>query len=273
MSRARTFACGTAVLLLGSSVWAYGLSGAATPLDLERQLDLSVVAIDARIGSDPVRSSGVVTDADRGLVLTSARAVWGATSLRVGTALGLLHGRVVARAPCDDLALVQIQPLVPGLVTLPRSDDPPSAGDLLTSIGRRAADPDHATHNLLTIPTLVRPAPWLTRIVLDAPVLPEAAGGPVVDQQGRMVGITQSAGAPEPGPGAALAWAAIDRRLRMLRPGPRQVYVGWRTQYRCAAELHRATKTAHPAFRGRDARLNAPVAPTRLPGTEELDSG
>ena len=52
-------------------------------------VDLAVVGIEARIGGDPVLSSGVVIDADQGLVLTSAHTrSWGATELRLATMLG-----------------------------------------------------------------------------------------------------------------------------------------------------------------------------------------
>src|SRR3712207_421659 len=59
--------------------------------------DLTVVSLTARVGRDLVRSTGTVLDANRGLVLTTAHAVWGATSLKVTTGLGVLHGRIVAR--------------------------------------------------------------------------------------------------------------------------------------------------------------------------------
>ena len=76
-------------------------------------VDLAVVGIEARIGGDPVLSSGVVIDADQGLVLTSAHTVWGATELRLATHVGMLHGRVVARAACSDLALLETEPRIP----------------------------------------------------------------------------------------------------------------------------------------------------------------
>ena len=77
-----------------------GTAVSAAPEQLSReQLNLGVVAIDARIGDRRVRSSGTVIDGRAGLVVTSAHTVWGATSLRLTTGLGVLHGRLVARAP------------------------------------------------------------------------------------------------------------------------------------------------------------------------------
>ena len=90
---------------------------------------------------------------------------------------------------------------------------------------------------------------------LDAPLVPEAAGGPVLDADGRLVGIA----APE---GGTIPWAEIKRRLDELRPGPRRPFAGWRAQYDCVARMHKITRAAHPAFRVADARLTAPVPAT-----------
>jgi S1-C subfamily serine protease len=219
------------------------------------RVNLAVVAIDARIGGDVVRASGTVVNADDGLVLTSARSVWGATSLKVATALGVLHGRIVARAPCDDLALVETQPRVPGLVALEAAAGTP--GELLTAVGRR-----RDASSLISIPA--RATRVASGLRLDSSLTPQASGGPIVDRDGRLVAIATAGG-------AALPWSTVERRLDELRPGPRRIYVGWRHQYRCAEELHASTLAAHPGYRRADATLNAPVPATRLPGTEELD--
>jgi hypothetical protein len=96
-----------------------GVFAALAPASLsDDRLVFAVVGIDARIGHDDVHSAGAVIDADDGLILTSAHTVWGATSLRLSTGVGILHGRVVARAPCADLAVLETQPRIPGLVAL-----------------------------------------------------------------------------------------------------------------------------------------------------------
>jgi hypothetical protein len=96
-----------------------GIFAVLVPASLsDDRLAFALVGIDARIGHDQVRSAGAVIDADNGLVLTSAHTVWGATSLQLSTGVGVLHGRIVARAPCVDLALVETQPRIPGLVAL-----------------------------------------------------------------------------------------------------------------------------------------------------------
>jgi len=253
---------------------------APPPLTSQQRLNLGVVAIDARIGGDRVRSSGTVIDADAGTVVTSAHSVWGATSVRITSGLGVMHGRILARAPCDDLAVVEVEPRVPGLVELPQSDaGTPPASELLTAVGRREAHPDLGHGSLVTIPTRVARhgvrtslgggLPALASVIrLDAPLVPESSGGPVVDGEGRIVGLAMATekGA-EREEAVAVPWSRVRARLDELESGARRVYVGWREQYRCAPRMHAYAAAEHRAYRRLDARINAPVPATRLPGT------
>ena len=256
---------------------------APPPLTEEQKLNLGVVAIDAQVGGDRVRSSGTVIDPDDGLVVTAAHSVWGAKSMRVTTALGVLHGRIVARAPCDDLALVEVEPRIPGLIALPQAEAASTQSESLTAIGRREADPDRGTGSLVKIPTRSTGTgtdaalggalrPLGQAILLDAPLVPESSGGPVVDDRGRLVGLAMATEA-DAGRGEALAvpWSAVQARLDELEEGARRIYVGWRYQYRCVPQLDAYAAAAHPGYRPLDARINAPVPASRLPGTQELD--
>ncbi|MBE2319518.1 trypsin-like peptidase domain-containing protein [Solirubrobacter sp. CPCC 204708] len=236
--------------------------GPAAPAPPAQRLDLGVVGVSARVGGEEQLGSGFVVDADRGLVATTAHAVWGARSLKLATGFGVLHGRIVARAPCDDLALLEVHPRIPGLAALASAPAGSPAGDgLLRSVGRRAAG---VGSGLATIPVRADSAGRL-----DSPLVPEVSGGPVVDAAGRLVGMARAelAGAPA----TAVRWARIKARMGELRPGPRRVFVGWAEQYRCVSRQHARARAAHPGFRPEDARLNAAVAPTRLPGTESVD--
>jgi hypothetical protein len=98
--------------------------------------------------------------------------------------------------------------------------------------------------------------------------VPEVSGGPVVDRAGRLIGMAK---AGDGAPATSVPWAMIKARIGELKPGPRTVYVGWADQYRCVHRQNADAVAAHPAFRPADARLNAPVEPTRLPGAEKLD--
>jgi S1-C subfamily serine protease len=256
----------TAVVILVAS--GDGSDAASAP---ERPpLELGVVAIDARIGDQRVRSSGAVVDARAGLVVTSAHTVWGATSLKLTTGLGVLHGRLVARAPCAGLAVIEIQPRVPGLVALPSATT--DAG-LLTAVGRR----DDA---LLRIPLRAAGSaasarfeaglpPLTSALRLDAGVVPESSGGPVVNANGELVGMAMATTA---GGALAIPWETVEQRLGELEVDDRRIYVGWREYYRCAPALHAYARREHPGYKSLDAVINAPVPATRLPGTQELDA-
>ena len=207
-------------------------------------LAFAVVAIDARIGGDAVRSSGVVINGDKGLVLTTAHSIWGATSLRMTTGVGVLYGRIVGRAPCSDLALIEAQPRIPGLVAL-----------------------DHGGSVTHPLNVVVRTSDGVLEH-RHRPLQEDSSGAPILDEGGRVAGIASAA------PGRAstvLRWSLIHQRLSELKPGPQTIYVGWRSEYKCAGALAAATKKLHPRFRNSDARLNAPVPATRVPGTSGLN--
>jgi S1-C subfamily serine protease len=269
-----------AALLIGTGDRGTAVSATSQQPSSER-LNLGVVAIDARIGDRRVRSSGAVVDGRAGLVVTSAHTVWGATSLRLTTGLGVLHGRLVARAPCAGIAVIEIQPRIPGLVALPAAvGGPPTDTELLSAVGRR----EGGLGGLLTIPlrtagtvaraTFENGLPPLTGAIrLDGAVVPESSGGPLVNSDGELVGMAMATttGSGEQG-ALAIPWATVQQRLGELEVDKRQIYVGWRDYYRCAPALHAYAKREHPGYRPIDAVINAPVPATRLPGTQTLDS-
>jgi S1-C subfamily serine protease len=241
-----------------------------------QRLDMGLVAVLARIGNQEVRSSGTVIDGDRGLVLTSAHSVWGASSLKLATGVAVLHGRIVARSPCDDLALVETQPWVPGMVALPQARGRIEPGPL-NAVGRRWGDDggDIVSTSAQAASGRPRGLPLLAAIAggvrLDGALTPEASGGPVLDSAGRVVGIIDVASARGAQKAVAIPIRLVRDRMQDLRPGPGSLYVGWSEYYRCTPLQHAYAAAAYPGFRPRDARLNAPVAATRLPGTQGLD--
>jgi S1-C subfamily serine protease len=254
----------------------------AAPATPQARLDLGVVGIGARIGAHDARGSGFVIDADRGLVLTAAHTVWGARSLRLATAFGVLHGRIVARAPCDDLALIEVHPRIPGLAALPSAPTrSPDRDQLLRSVGRRQTAAGTSDAAIASIPVRVTAAAPVgnpdaslpvSGVPLDSSLVPEVSGGPVIDEAGRLVGMAEAKNAPGvTAPAVTVPWARIKEKLAQLKPGPRRVYVGWAAQYRCAGRQHAYARATHPGFQPSDARLDAPITPTRLPGSEGVD--
>jgi S1-C subfamily serine protease len=239
------------------------------------------VAVTARVGGDQVESSGVVLDADRGLILTTAHDVWGARSLKVSTGIAVLHGRIVARDSCDDLAVLETQPRLPGLVAVqPSADGALFGGRPVIAVRRRSGLPSRApdldTHRGVVGETPARVLPGVRpegAVTLAGAALPASAtGSPLLGSDGRLAGLALIV--PQPGGGTnrvALPWETINARMAELEAGGRAEYVGWRRHYRCAGAMHRYALASHPGYRHRDAQMNAPVPATRLPGTEELD--
>jgi S1-C subfamily serine protease len=279
MVRTSAALCCMTVAVNGCGDGAEGPSAPATTA--VQRLDLGVVGIDARIGDDDALGSGFVIDGDQGLVLTAAHSVWGARSLKLTTGLGVLHGRIVARAPCDDLAVLELYPRIPGLAALAVAPVGSTGDQLLRSLGRRRTDPGAAAAAITSIPVRTTTSPQSSGagmplptagIPLDSPLVPEVSGGPVVDPADRLVGMAEAMGAPgAASPAVTVPWSRIKQRLGELKPGPRSIYVGWADQYRCVERQHAYARAMHPGYRKADARLNAPVAPTRLPGTERAE--
>jgi len=245
------------------------------------RLDLGVVAITARIGRDAVESAGVVVDSDRGLIATTAHGVWGARSVKVSTGIAVLHGRIVARDACDDLAVLETQPRLPGLVAVqPSADGTLVRGRPIVAVRRHSGLPSRGPELVsqrVTVGSggvrrLVRGVRPKGAIALTAGALPVAASGaPLVGADGRLAGLALVAERRHRTVRAALPWGTISARLRELRPGGRAQYVGWRHHYGCSEALHRYQAARHRGYRRGDAQLNAPVPATRLPGTEDVD--
>jgi hypothetical protein len=249
-----------------------------------QRLDLGVARLDARIGGDRVSSAGIVLDAGRGLVLASAHPLWGATSLKVTTGLAVLHGRIVARDACDDLALVEVQPRLPGLVALRPSDDGGlRSGRAVRLVRRQSARPTGSSGGELET-IAARPGapagavavlpgvPLRGALPLAGALSTESSGAPLLAPDGHLAGMAIVARSGGRTVAAGVPWSRISALMAQLRTGPRTVYVGWERHYRCAPAQHRGAAAQHPGFRSADARLNAPVPATRLPGTGGVDS-
>ena len=223
-------------------------------------------------------------DGERGLVLTAAHTVWGARSLKLSTGLGVLHGRIVARAPCDDLAVLEIYPRIPGLSgAADRSgglDRQPSCcvrSAAATRIAGARAPPlasDPGAHDRRRLPIAsggVSAA--ATGVPLDSPLVPEVSGGPVVDQAGRLVGMAQAMNAPARR--RARPWpcrgSEIRKRLTSSSPVRAASTSAGRTSTGASGARTPTRARCIPATDCADARFNVPVAPTRLPGTEGMD--
>src|SRR5215211_8091406 len=192
-----------------------------------QRLDLSVVALTARVGGERVESGGVLVDVDRGLIVTTAHGVWGARSLKVATGIAVLHGRIVARDSCDNLAVLETQPRLPGLVAVrPSADGTLLTGRPIVAARRRSGLPSRGPE-LLTQRVTVKPGAARAllrgmrgrRTMRLEGVLPAAASGaPLLGADGRLAGMAQIVQRRGKIVRAALPWDAIGTRMRELKP-------------------------------------------------------
>lgn len=132
--------------------------------------------------------SGFVYGPD-GLVLTNAHVVQGATVVRLVTRDGReVMARVIARDRRRDIAILKPeQDLGPGLTLSPQA---PGAGDEVYAIGAPLGEAHTVTRGIVSSEARqVEPDVPLRLLQHDAAVNPGSSGGPLVDRQGRLLGM------------------------------------------------------------------------------------
>lgn len=136
----------------------------------------------------PTSEGGVTTR----IVATAYHCVATGLAPRVKYRGGEAHtGRVVARDPAHDLALVEVE--VPaGVAGLPLRTEPVTIGDTVYALGHPFGQATGGKLSNLLVWSAARGmvsgvGPWL--IQTDTAMNPGNSGGPLVDEQGRVVGI------------------------------------------------------------------------------------
>jgi S1-C subfamily serine protease len=197
------------------------------------------------------RAAGVLIDADRKLVLTSAAAVgsepvvdiiapkwdggrivpeWDAYADRLGLRLSgrCVAGMVLARDPDRDLALVELDKVPDGLESLKLAIKEPQLGDPIASVGHPtgidmlwlyAAGTVRSVGNVSLNSDFGDKHPKVRSLLLQLPHQGSASGGPVVNAAGEVVGILASREAARQELGYAATPAEIRPFLDGVRPG------------------------------------------------------
>ncbi len=187
--------------------------------------------------------TGIVIDAREGLILTNAHVVAGQTSISVQ-----LHdetvtsARVEGQAPCEDLAVIRLRPVPPGLqaAELGSSQDL-RVGEPITALGFPGAFEERITDREFqatqgTVSSGTTEAfggpdfPLLPAVVQhQAPINAGNSGGPLFDGEGRVVGVNTFSGAQEgsQNQNGAIAIDRVKALLADLRQGRDTGYVGW----------------------------------------------
>jgi S1-C subfamily serine protease len=144
--------------------------------------------------------SGVVMDAGEGLVLTNFHVVGIGDDVQAGRPGALADASVRAAAPCDDLALLEVEDLDGFEALALGSQDELAQGDQVVALGYPAsASGGTSLTSTAGVVSAVRtslrlPAPDSPRfpnlVQTDAPLNPGNSGGPLVGEDGRLVGVS-----------------------------------------------------------------------------------
>lgn len=163
----------------------------------------STVVVTTLSGGEPAGSgTGWVLDADQGLIVTNNHVTNGGTSWSVGVDDDQRDARLVGAAPCEDLALLQVDDTA-DLVTLPLG----SQGDLrqgqtVVAVGFPGTASERA--NLTTTTGVVSvvntrfdlagvDVPQYPNVIqTDAVINPGNSGGPLVNTSSELVGVNSA---------------------------------------------------------------------------------
>lgn len=249
--------------------------GALSRTELVDKVKPSLVAIAAEPPGQTVsiakgglhsHGSGVVYDASKGLVLTSNHLVEDAGSLKVTVGDREVQGRQVARAQCNDLAIVRLRPKPPGLVEIPigRSSElkpgqeivalgylrPPGSPrpDLITTDGDvSSVNVQGSVHpDLPSLPSL---------ILTQAPLRTQMSGGPLVNDEGELVGLatlidTGQGGPTTQAPFSAVSSDHIRKLLDQLEPGEGAAFGGWENEHKCHQAMAKIAQDVYVSHGG-----------------------
>jgi S1-C subfamily serine protease len=162
----------------------------------------STVQVHSKRGQADVFGSGVIFDAAKGFVLTNAHVVNGAGALKLtANDQPETPARIVATAPCEDIAVVAFTNVPPGLkaITLGSSASVQNQDDVLSlgypaSIAETSGEKVVSTSGTVQSPNVAGdPDPSLphfaSTIQHSATVNPGNSGGPLLNDRGEVIGI------------------------------------------------------------------------------------
>jgi len=204
-----------------------------------------------------------VFEKERGLVLTANHAVEGAPNIDVTLPDGTVaHGELAARAQCHDLAVLRLRPKPTELTAVPLADSSRAAiGQPVTTVAyqppedieRRPPPLSQVQGRIygVNVSAAFTPLPPTVPFIAHQTALQApAAGSPLLDAQGRMIGLNTFVGHPrvpaEPGIEYALTSNYVRARLRQLKPGKGGALGGWEAEHdACHAALLKLLGSGH----------------------------
>jgi S1-C subfamily serine protease len=242
------------VVLLATGVIGGGKDTQAAVESAVRQVTPSTALVQVfHDGERAGTGSGWVLDAAAGLIVTNAHVVNGGTQFRVAVAGHDQQATVVASAPCEDLAVLRA-PSGGGMRSLPLapSQSQLRLGQTVVAVGfPQSADPAaHLTSTTgsisvtrLEFKEVALDVPQYPNVIqTDVPINPGNSGGPLVDLQGRLVGVnsagrTSAGGRAIQGQGYAIGVDRVRQIVAQLRGGHSIGWTGMDFEYPSASSL------------------------------------
>jgi putative serine protease PepD len=173
-----------------------GSSKALTATQLYQQDSTGVVAIKAVTAEGEDEGTGIVLN-EKGLILTNDHVVKGATSLTVdasGSSKKTASAKIVGEEANQDLALIEVDPS--GLELKPltlASSSSVQVGDTVYAIGTPYGLEETFTKGIVSALSREISAPDGAKIAgaiqTDAALNPGNSGGPLLDEQGQVIGV------------------------------------------------------------------------------------
>ena len=219
-----------------------------TPLDPQEVISQSspgVVEIVGKSGDETFGGSGFIYDAGPPVrLLTNSHVIEGLSGIqvKVGDQLPTVAGRVVAQAPCDDVAVVELPSPPADVTALTLGDsDGVERGAQVTALGypdqfqRYKQQTVSSTEGDVSNPDLVgneisQDLPQYPNLIAHTAALnPGNSGGPLMDEFGDVVGINTltAAGKGNQGQYYSIDINTAKSLLPTLESGQDKSYVGW----------------------------------------------
>jgi S1-C subfamily serine protease len=237
-------ALGVAVLALtgddGDDGARTGGAGAITD-DIVAKARPGTIYIESKGFGQRAAGTGVLVDAEDGLVLTNFHVVSLGDDLQAGAPGRLDDAEIVAAAPCEDLALLEVEGLDSRSAIALGEQDDVAQGDPVVALGYpvSASGGKSLTSTagvVSSVSTPLRlPAPDQPRfqnlVQTDAALGAGNSGGPLVGADGRLVGVntilfTGSAGSPSAEQGYAIGVDRVREVLADFRDGRSRGWFG-----------------------------------------------
>jgi putative serine protease PepD len=188
-----------AAVIAGSSSTGARRDAASTTLtatQIYKQASAGVVAIKAQTAQGSDSGTGIVLN-DKGLILTNDHVISGAGSLTVaakGSSSETRTATLVGEEANDDLALIKVDPTGLGLEPLTlASSKSVQVGDAVYAIGNPYGLDETLTRGIVSALGRSISAPNGTQITgaiqTDAALNPGNSGGPLLDDEGQVIGV------------------------------------------------------------------------------------